>query len=566
MLKQPTPVLREPSKSSAQPYTITDVESGRVLSDREVGVSAGPVVGGGFATQLTTGLFTGEKFPGGLNPVTIGGFDYWTLRRRSAELFDTSHHARGFIKRMITNEISTGLTPEAAPKSEILGIDQEFLNNWARQTETRFAVWACAPSVCDWMRVSTFGEIQAAAKMEALISGDCVVVFRPSTVPGLQSVQLIRGNLIQGPGLLNANVRQGNTVKHGVELDRQKRVVAYWILQTDGKHKRQPVMGEKSGRRIAWMIFGTERRLDEVRGHPILSLMIQSLQSIGDYRDSAQRKALINSFITMWVEKTEDSLGSLPINRMSATNNETLTTTTSAGNVKVSNLNSFLPGTMVDGMAPGEKLQVHSTQGTDVNFGDFEEAIIQSLAWANEIPPEIMFLSFSSNYSASQAAINEYNLYLHKVRINWGSTFCTPIYNQWLVGQTLIGRIVTPGLVAAWRRPDQYDIFGAWTSVDWYGSIKPSTDMKKQTQGAEILIKNGWSTNAAISRQLTGTNYESNMKRLLEENKLKVLIATPLLELEQKFGTQETNAALSKIDIGALAESVSEIIQENTEA
>jgi len=157
-------------------------------------------------------------------------------------------------------------------------------------------------------------------------------------------------------------------------------------------------------------------------------------------------------------------------------------------------------------------------------------------------------LSFSNNYSASQAAINEFKIYLNKVWSDWGETFCMPIYVEWLISETLLQKITAPGLLQAWRNPQEYDVFGAWVATDWYGSIKPSTDMLKQAKGSKLLVEEGWTTNARESRMLTGTKFSKNIKRIKRENELKAEAARPLLELNKEFGTDVANDAINALD------------------
>jgi capsid protein len=492
--------------------------------------------------------FNGDKFFGGFGTTQIFTVDYWTLRQRSNQLFRENLYARGLIRRLITNEINTGLTPEAAPDEEIIGVPDDSLADWTETVENRFSIWGKNANLCDFRKRSTFGAIQRAARMEALIAGDVLVIIRHSQQTKLPMVQLVSGNKVQTPLGGSSTLRNGHEIRHGVELDANGRVVAHWVQQDDGSSKRIPAVGEKSGRRISWLVYGCDKRLDEVRGEPLLSLILQSLKEVDRYRDSTQRKAVINSLIAMQVVKTEDKPGSLPF-QGGAIRRDQATVTDGVGvTPRTLNLQSMLPGVTIDEMQTGEKIELLGGQGTDVNFGSFEEAIIQAIAWANEIPPEILRLSFSNNYSASQAAINEFKIYLNKVWSDWGETFCNPIYVDWLISETLQGKISAPGLLQAWRTPSEYDVFGAWIATDWYGSIKPSTDMLKSGKGAKLLVSEGWSTNAKQARMLDGSKFSKNIKRLKRENQQKADALRPLLELEAEFGGQETAAAINALD------------------
>lgn len=483
-------------------------------------------------------VFDGGKFHGGFGTTQIQDLDYWTLRKRSSQLFNENLYAKGLIRRLITNEINTGLTPEAAPDEEIIGVPEESLVDWTETVENRFGLWGKNPVVCDWKRASTFGAIQRAARTEALIDGDVLVVMRHSKRTGLPTIQLINGGKVQTPLGGQASIRKGHEIKHGVEIDAEGRHVAFHVKQKDLDSRRIPAFGEKSGRRIAWMVYGTERRLDEVRGQPILALVLQSLKEIDRYRDSTQRKAVINSMLAMFVKKGEDKMGTLPVTG-GAVRRDQATVTDTDGEKRTFNIASQIPGMVMEELQTGEEPVLMGGQGTDVNFGEFEEAIIQAVAWANEVPPEILRLAFSNNYSASQAAINEFKIYLNKIWSDWGETFCGPIYVEWLLSEVLLQKIIAPGLLSAWRDPKQYDIFGGWICADWYGAIKPSTDMLKQAKGSELLVKNGWSTNAREARITTGTKFSKNAKRLKRENEQLVEAMRPLAEFKQEFSAVE---------------------------
>ena len=485
-------------------------------------------------------LYDGSKFYDGFGTTQLQTLDYWTLRARSAQLFNENLYARGLIRRLVTNEINTGLSPESAPDENILGLPEDSLVDWTEQVETRFGVWTKNPNVCDYKKRDTFGALQRAVRLEALTSGDVLVVLRQSPATRLPTVQLINGNQVQTPLMGDHKIRSGNVIKHGVEFDKLKRVVAHWIRQLDGTYKRLPAFGERSGRRLSWLVYGTDKRMDEVRGQPLLAIVLQSLKEIDRYRDSAQRKAVINSILAMFIKKGEDKMGTLPVTS-GAVRKGTTTTTDVDGSARDFNIAQQIPGVVMEELQTGEEPVGFHSQGTDINFAVFEESIIQAVAWANEVPPEILTLAFSNNYSASQAAINEFKIYLNKIWCDFGETFCTPIYIEWLVSETLLQKIQAPGLLESWRQLSQYDVFGAWTAVDWYGSIKPSTDMLKQGKGSELLVKNGWSTNAREARVTTGTKFSKNVKRLKSENALLAEAMRPMLELQAEFNVEDTN-------------------------
>jgi len=350
---------------------------------------------------------------------------------------------------------------------------------------------------------------------------------------------LVSGASVQTPYDVTG-LPEGHRVVHGVELDQRGRHAAYWIRQADGMtSKRQPAHGARSGRRLAWLLYGTDNAMEETRGTPLLGLVLQSLKEVDRYRDSVQRKAVVNSMLAMFIKKGQDKIGSLPVQN-SAVRHDQIETTSSDGSARSFDVSGQIPGIVMQELQHGEEPVGFHSQGTDLDFGRFEATIINAIAWAHEMPPEILTLAFSSNYSASQAAINEFKIYLNRVRTAMGAGFCQPIYQEWLVSEVLNGRIDAPGLIRAWRDPSRYDELGAWMFADWSGAIKPSTDVLKQAKGHKILVDNGWMTNARSSRELTGTKYRRNMSILKRENELKADVMRPVLELRREFGSDET--------------------------
>lgn len=487
----------------------------------------------------------GSKFDGGFGPTKLLTIDYWTLRARSAQLFETNHYANGVIRRLITNEINTGLHLEATPAEPILGFEPDGLADWSEEVETRFELWQASSQLCDFRERLGFGQLQAQARREALISGDVLVVLRMDQRTRLPRIQLVSGGLVQSP--LRGKVRKGNRVVHGVELNEQGRHVAYWVRQRDLTMKRLPAWGEKSGRRLAWMLYGTEPRLDQVRGKPLLALMLQSLAEIDRYRDSTQRKALLLSMLAMFIKKGEERPGTRPITGGAVRLEQVQQVDTTGETERSYNAAELIPGLILDELQVGEEPQAFQTQGTTEEFGTFEEAIVQSIAWSLEIPPEILRLTFSNNYSASQAAINEFKIYLNRVRTDFGRGFCQPIYNEWLVSEALLRRVEADGLLEAWRDVTKGPEFAAWTAADWAGHIKPSTDIFKQARGYELLISMGLITRDRASRELTGTKYSKNAAKLRRENE-------QLSEAREPLASAEAEEASSSAPSLALVE------------
>lgn len=489
---------------------------------------------------VRVGWNTGEKYEGGFGATELLTADYWTLRARSTQLFRTNLYARGIVRRLVTNIINTGLELEALPEGSILGMTEEAVETWSEGAENRFYLWAGAPVLCDWLGQNTLGAIQELARQTAIISGDVLVVLHQHEGTGLPRVRLVPGERVQNPWTPNPpKLAPGHYLMHGVELDQDGRHVAYWVQKRDPSKPLSPMVSERlpcygaaTGRRMAWLVYGSDKLVDDVRGEPMLGILLQSLRELDRYRDAVQRKAVINSILAMFIKKDTDTMGSRSLSG-GAVRRTSRTVTASDGSTRVFNFAEHIPGAVLDELAPGETPHGFTAQGTDEKFGDFESAIVHAMAWTHNLPPEILTLAFSSNYSASQAAINELKLYLNVARKHWGDQFCQPIYTDWLLSESLAGRINASGLLEAWRDPLKWDRLAAWFGASWTGAIKPSVDLVKQGNGYEKLIELGLITRDRAARETTGTKFSKNIKQLKRENTLVAEANKPIAELKK---------------------------------
>jgi len=541
-----------------QSDAIEDTESHSVLSPESQKVSPA------FYNSLINSLFNGDKFFGGFGETKPFEFvDYWTLRQRSVQLFTENIYARGVIKRLLTNIINKGLGLEATPVGEILNEDDEFINEWSENTETLYRLWGKNKQLVDWKRLETDGDLQETAKKTAILSGDCLVVLRISSATGLPVTELIDGRHIRNPIGADFNksvLDRGNKIIHGVEVDQNGRHVAFFVQQrrdnlffSGQKRKdlfsfiRIPAKGAKSGRRIAWLIYGSKRLMDDVRGMPLLGIILQSLKEIDRYRDSEQRAATVNAMLALFIQKNNNKAGTLPLGN-GAVRRETVAVEQTDGSTRNLNLAKWLPGTTFDELAQGETPISFDTKRPNVNFAVFEAAILNGIAWSLEIPPEILKLAFNSNYSASRMANSEFDMFLNKERTQFANDYLIPRYQEWLVSMVLTDRIQADGFLEAWRDINQFAVFGAWSESDWSGAIKPHIDPLKEVKAKAEMIAQGLMTRDRAAKELTGMKFSRIVRQLKKENE-QLAGANQILIPEQSDNSNSLNAAfIDQID------------------
>jgi capsid protein len=475
--------------------------------------------------------YTGNKFPGGLAPaLDILKLDYWQVRTQSEKLFYANTYARGIVRRFVTNVINTGLNLESTPEEAIIGVPEDSLVDWSEEVENRFYLWGDTPAACDIKGLRGFGQIQRQIYLEALVGGDCLVVLRQHAGTKLPMVQVIQGSRVETPMELMFQPR----VVDGVVVDENGGHVGFHVRNDDGKYSYIPARGELTGRPQAWIVYGCDRREDGVRGEPLLSIALQPIAEIDKYRDSAQRKAFLNAAIIGAVERDPSNrIKSRPLSGGAVKRGETAVA--DATYDRAVPTGNVLPGLFFEGMQPGEKVTFFNNAGTDAEFAGFETAIIVGLAWALEIPPEILLMSFNKNYSASQAAINEWKTFLTKEHSRFGSENNDRIYQDWFFSMALLTKIDAPGYLKAVVDVRKWDVARAWTMADWSGAIKPSTDPLKQVNAYTAAIDAGLNTHERAAREMSGQKFSKIIRRLAKENLMKAEAMRPLLEMQKEL-------------------------------
>jgi capsid protein len=483
-----------------------------------------------YTQKIIEDVFDGDKFPGSFgitrDYVINHGIDYYTLRRRCYQLFVENTYFSGIIKRVLRNEIFTGMLPEPTPIGSVLWSampeeDQEQeASKYAELMRESFSLYANDYNVFDYKRQMTFGEYQEAVRQEAIICGDVLVVSRINQQTGLPSWDIVSGNDIKTP--LEYNVRKGNTITHGVERDPQGRHVAYWIEEFKDDNftfTRIPVFGEKSGRQISWLVYGGNKLLNEVRGTPILASALYMLRDLDRYRDAELRAAVIGSIIPFFIEKSPTTpVGGGVLNQKILEKAKGVgAETEKSGPPKV----DMVPGMLIDNLKPGEKVTAFNPTHPNINFKTFEETIISAICWGClEIPPEIGVLKFTSSYSASRQANNEFENYLKHRAFKNAKDFCQLIYQEFIIQSVLLGDLMLPGFQEVMFNPQKWKLRGAWLKCEWTAISRPSVDIQREA-GAYIQLEDSMDmTHDQVARRFTGMSFRAVCYIRAREKKL----------------------------------------------
>lgn len=436
------------------------------------------------------------------------------LRARARDLYMSGALPNGSLKTLRTNIIGTGLKLKPAFDADFLNLSEEQASKLKGQIEREFALWSETPD-CDASGLLNFAELQQLAFLSWMMSGDVFVLLpviqRNHTTYDLR-IKLIEADRCSTP---KTSALTNDKIQSGVEVDNDGMVVAYHFtdkhpsaggLSINNKWHRVKVVGDKSGRKNVLHLMELERP-EQRRGVPLLAPVIESLKQLDRYTDAELQAAVISAMFTVFIESPNpDAAGGLNLPPIggSVENNTGEPIPTDQHDLRISS------GAVV-ALDPGEKANIADPSRPNANFDPFVIAILRQIGASLEIPYELLLKHFTASYSASRAALLE-AWKMFRMRRAWmASRFCQPIYEDWFVEAVSKGRIDAPGIF------DDPIIFKAYTKAEWHGPSQGQLDPVKEVNAAILRVQNGFSTRQREAAELTGSEYESNIRQQAQE-------------------------------------------------
>ena len=469
-----------------------------------------------------------------------------TLRQRSRMLYMASPVATSAINTNRTKVVGTGLTLKATVDRDLLGLSPEAAKEWQHKAEMEFRLWGGKKQNCDALGLNNFMALQQLALKSWLMSGDVFVLVKryPATPLNPYSMRLhvIEADRVSTPtdfsggytygGFVDAVVPDGrpgagHRVFDGVEVDKNGRVVAYYISNTyphqitteKQEWTRVPAYGERTGLPNILHIMDSERP-DQYRGVPYLAQVIEPLLQLRRYTESELMAALVQSFFTAWIE-TETDPSDTPFNEVGAGDIAGVPAEVNAdGGPMANNISDddneyeMGPGTVTH-LAPGEKVNFGNPNIPTAGFETFVKTLCKLVGAALELPYDVLIKEFNSSYSASRGALLE-AWEAFKMRRKWFvDDFCQPVYEAWFREAVCKGRIKAPGFLT------NPAVAAAYMNCNWNGPARTNLNPKDEAEAAQMRVNSGFSTAAQETAQMTGGSYEANMRQRKAEAALK---------------------------------------------
>lgn len=439
-----------------------------------------------------------------------------TLRERSRDIYYGGGVGAGAIKGVVTSVIGSGLKPKFNIDSEFLNMSREEAKAWEAKTKREFALWAESTNA-DAERIDNFYELQELAFLSHLMSGDAFALLpqkKRVNWPYQTCVKLIEADRCVTP--YEKNMLTEDKVINGVEVDSTGEVVAFYIANkfpTSGFISEEDCVrvekyGKKSGRNNVLHIMIRERP-EQRRGVPFLSLILPGLKQLERYMDAELMAAVINAFYTVFITSGQEEVSKSDLSPLHYDDDDSDYDYDDTPDVKLGN------GT-VNYLREGEKPIETKPGRPNTAFEGFITAICRQMGATLEVPYEVLLKHFTASYSASRAAQLEANKMYRKKRERFATDFCQPIYEEWLAEAVANGRIYAPGFF------EDPLIRKAYSKAEWNGPAQGQLDPLKETKASVLKMENGLSTGEKEAMELTGTEFESNHRTLVDEHNMRV--------------------------------------------
>jgi len=442
-------------------------------------------------------------------------------RALSRDMAMNSPLAVAILRRHKIEIINSGLQYQARIDREFLQLTEEEGDALEDNLEREFDLFA-NDSWCDFDGRFSFGELQALAFYNMLLSGDCFFML-PWSYDGRSpyelKVKLIDADLVRNP---YSTEFSDSDIEGGVEKDSRGRVVAFhvWNTYTDystptkeAKSKRIPVF-DKNGRRQIFQLIDPER-IGQRRGMPLLAPVADALKQITRLSEAELMSALISSYFTLFVK---DMSGLDSMFQESMSTDDTMYGGGGAGpdepqedKTAGDEFDLEMGVGNVHYLGDNKEVQIADPKKADEAFEPFWNALATQVCAVCYMPVEEALLKFETSYTAAKAAANhafKFTLYARNL-IKRG--MCRPVLEEQQTEAVLKGRINAP------RYFDDVTIKKAYSRGVWNGVAKGELDPLRETKSAVMKVNNQLSTRADQFESDTDSRWEAAMERYAKE-------------------------------------------------
>lgn len=431
---------------------------------------------------------------------------------RARALYQNSSFAGALINSIDTNVIGTGLKCRPAIPWEQMGMSREQALEWERNVQVLFGLWAGSKK-CDAENKCDFHELQDLALKTQYITGDCFALAQyksEGNAFGLR-LKLMEGDRVQNP----FGIMESERLSQGVEVDSVGSPVAYHFTRRPPYNLDTFTNAVETVRIPAFDAFGnvnvihcfTVDRTDQRRGISALAPIISQIKQQERYQDAELLAAVVSAMFTVFLESNDpDDAGGFDVGNVPEEQRV-------SDDVGPSAPIEMAPGAIVE-LPNGYKANPANPNRPNVNYKPFVDSIFCECAARLGISYEVVLKQFNSSYNAVRAALLESKKTFNRIKHNFVSDFCQPVYEKWLTHAVLTGAVKATGFDDPLKR-------SMWSRCDWIGDAAFLLDPTKETQAIKMQVDEQFMSRSAAVAAITGGEYDRVAHELSEEKKLR---------------------------------------------
>jgi len=508
---------------------------------------------GGVYSPIHVVSFDGEKNTGELGVLTKYDLDYNGLRLRSWESYLGSEITQTVVRKYVTWIIGSGLKLQSEPIGDILldeGVDIDS-QKFSKKVEQRFKLYTKSKE-SDYSKIDNINRLSRVIYTNAIVGGDVLVIQR--IINGNLNVQLVDGAHVMTPCFDNHEadaIKRGNIIKNGIEENKKGEHVAYYVANKEGESTRIEAKGKKTGRDTAYLVYGLRYRIDDNRGIPLISTVLETLKKLDRYKEATVGSAEERAKIPFFIEHEKESTGENPLIGSMAKAFNVDSEQDIPVDINGQQLADNIAATMnkqVYNMPQSSTLKSLDSKN-DIYFKDFYSVNVNSICAAIGIPPEVALSKYDSNFSASRAALKDWEHTINVEREGFSFQFYQKVYKGWLELEILKNKIQAPGYLIG-LSDENYMLIGAYTNARFVGNNVPHIDPLKEVQAERLKLGSRGAhipltTTESSTELLGGGDSDSNITQFGEELKHTeqngIEMVEPIPETVETTETQKTN-------------------------
>jgi len=461
--------------------------------------------------------YDGEKEPGDIGVIKDYYVSHYALAYRSWQAYLDSDVAQLILSKFLKWVVGSGLRLNADPDEIVLaseGITALNEDEFSNLTESRFKVYSNA-NFSSHSGEESLQTLAFEAYKAAIIGGDVLVVNRVENKN--ITTQLIDGKYIITPsdGQAEEAEKRGNRVVDGVEIDKNGKHVAYFVETEDLKYKR--IKSFVNGQRFAYLVYGRRYKTNDLRGIPLIQAVLDTIAKLDRYKEATVGSAEERQKIAYSIEHDVDGQGQNPL--LSQLKKVPVASVTDEGQLDIAQ--KYIANTMQKqaiNLPAGAKLNLLESRN-ELYFESFMTINMRFLCATVEIPMEVALSWFDSNYSASRAALKDWEHTLSVEREKFSRQFYQNIYSNWLNVEVLLNRINAPGYVKAFNERNEMAI-NAYQTATFIGANIPHIDPMKEVQAERLKLGSQTiplTTAQAATEALNGGDFKANVNQYRRE-------------------------------------------------